>query len=1125
MSSNNFGHGPGGGRGPPMSGNQGGMGGMGGMPGMSGMQGLFSGTDQLPPEYAGLANMSEEDRNAALAALLGPEGLKQLQQQQQQMGQGRGMGGQGNVLGMQGGMEGGHGGLNVAGGMSRGLTNPMGYGGMGGDEDLTNSMGIGGQGGTGGYGGSQIQQYQQGNTTFGGGGRMDYGNRTQGPTMSGNSNFRGDMGPGGSMYGGGGGGGDNGQLFTTPQNFIGQGGGSQYGESQLPPTMAGGRGGSGGAGGHMGGNSGQGSNQDPYQQLISYVKTTAESCTDPIAQGMNTILILDTSSSMQGEGMKQARTAIEDILTGIEENVMDNGLEENLALIVFGRESKVVQHLTDDYAKFRDALDLLHPEGPSAIVDALVMTLGLLDRGGHIDVGGHVANSRIIILSDAQFTTNDPSTSFTDVLDPRHAEQMANEVSHLANQVTSSSGYQLFFIPVGNANSIIIDAVIGVTNGQTCSPGDAKSLSKGYLHHVIAGCVLTQSPGMVPDQTMVAAIAKEKYSGVEDKDIEAVMGLILKHQNPQSQGKGRGQGMGRGQMMGQMPVMGRGQGMMPTQLPSHGGPPGSLPAGLFNDPGSSSTQVKPTTTLPGNHDQLPFMSKQSPYNTSPEFSGLDKMGKHLPSGTGGSDYNQLPMKTAETEGTELLLDLNSKLPPGLPSALIGGEGARRAPQERTPAVITAEVMKTMKIPPELEETRKRTWTLSEDILEEMKRDMVAGKDDPKPWDSPCLQEFLLIRKDGTKIEQDGDGNILGDDEEAVIRREEKAKQKLLFEELKKACEGHPELPTLLSLDEDDIGDLTEERVNELLDDFGGGPPKIENLPIMPVIGLRVKPGPDWMWKFNGVGIFEKGTVIGIDEEDKGWIRVKWDEHNGLVEDYRWGLDYEFDVEPIEGGMEAVLWPEGKVRIIKTTKDIANEFGPKQVKEKLRALAKARREERRRAETSGASSIKPTYNPPSNPQNVNDLNLQNNARNIQAGSQQTTTATVLPERVPKATSTATSTTTVTTATTSQKTAATTKESSKDNGPSQIDRPAAVEKSNGTCFVWQYNEQGTWKNYQLDIQKQLEETYLKRKEKGTVIVQIDGQFERVVFQCMEQRNNVNKKKIKKVRRTVADAESLR
>ncbi|XP_069138194.1 uncharacterized protein [Argopecten irradians] len=1183
MAFNGFGQGPGA---PP--------GGMSGIPGMSGQQ---QGIGNLPPEYAGLANLSEEDRNAALEAMLGKEGLRQLQQQQ--IGQSSlpgGPAGYGNP-----GMGLGHGMNNLPPGMNgyggEDMANSGNMGNMFGGGDFANSRSFAGlnrpgsANGLPGYPSSGAGGSMRAPPTGMGGGGMDFGSRTMGPSAGGGANFggpgmramnggdSGNMyggGVGGNMYGGGvsgnmygggdvanmysggdggnmyGGGDQNRQMFNTPQNFMGQGGlAAQYGgESQLPPAM------SGNSGGNGAGND-QASSQDPAQQLIGYVRATAASCTDPIAQGMNTILILDTSRSMQGEGIQQAKAAIEDIITGIEEGAMDNGLEENMALIVFGKESKVVQHLTNDYTKLRDSLDTLHTEGPSTIADSLIMSLGMTDRGGHIDLGGHIAKSRIIILSDAQFTQNDPSSTFNDMVDPRYADQMANEVSQIAHKVTDASGLRLYFVPVGNAtcNDVIVQAVVGATGGSTCPATDAKFLSKGYLHHVIAGSILTESQGRVPDRALIAMAARDKYQGVEDRDIDAVISLIDEDKNLQSQGQGRAQGQGQSQMQGQGQKQGmslglaqqlsQGQGLGPQQLgqghgwgqgqgirddqmsgqrsgtdsrlyasqfPSteFGAPPGSLPPGIFNgDP--TAVHLNPKKIDPA-EAMNPRRSQQDNM-----FPGLELFGKKLPK-------LPEPTKFCEIAGEKYpIYDISGPLPENFPPELIGGEGARR--QEVDPELaLRAKILEEMPVSPELEETRKRTRTLTEDILEEIKRDLAAGKDAPKPWESPCLQKFLLIRKDGTKIEVGSDGLAIGDDEEAVLRREEQIKRKKLWEEYKHACDTHPDLQH--PDDDDDIGEITEERVEELLEDFGGGPSAVDNLPNMPRLGLKVKPGPDWMWRCNGVGIFETGEVIGIDKEDVGWIRVKWDK-NAFEEDYRWGLDYEFDVEPVEGGMDAVIWPEGKERIIKTTQDIADEFGPKQVKERLRRLARAKKE-REKAEAAATAARQGTQNKPKPTpvhQNVSSLNQQN-SEHSQLPSQQTDQpSSLLPPRVPSVTSSAavsTATTTITTAATADQTTPIGNSQSGTNIPTAA--PSAA-KSSESCFVWQYfNEQGDWKNYPPEIQKKLEETYQKRPEKGTVMITINEQHERVVFQCMEQRNT-KKKKVKKVRRIEADAESLR
>ena len=42
-----------------------------------------------------------------------------------------------------------------------------------------------------------------------------------------------------------------------------------------------------------------------------------------------------------------------------------------------------------------------------------------------------------------------------------------------------------------------------------------------------------------------------------------------------------------------------------------------------------------------------------------------------------------------------------------------------------------------------------------------------------------------------------------------------------------------------------------------------------------------------------------------------WDQAKGSSEPGKEEDYRYGVDYEFDVEPVNGGMDAVQWPPGK----------------------------------------------------------------------------------------------------------------------------------------------------------------------------------------------------------------------
>lgn len=48
--------------------------------------------------------------------------------------------------------------------------------------------------------------------------------------------------------------------------------------------------------------------------IIFFFSATA--CQDPYGLGMNTVIVLDTSESMRGEGISQAMEAIERLLSG-----------------------------------------------------------------------------------------------------------------------------------------------------------------------------------------------------------------------------------------------------------------------------------------------------------------------------------------------------------------------------------------------------------------------------------------------------------------------------------------------------------------------------------------------------------------------------------------------------------------------------------------------------------------------------------------------------------------------------------------------------------------------------------------------------------------------------------------
>lgn len=319
---------------------------------------------------------------------------------------------------------------------------------------------------------------------------------------------------------------------------------------------------------------------------------------------------------------------------------------------------------------------------------------------------------------------------------------------------------------------------------------------------------------------------------------------------------------------------------------------------------------------------------------------------------------------------------------------------------------------------------------------------------------------------------------------------------------------------------------------------------------------------------------EQGTVVESrpDEENPtgefdGWIRVKWD--NGVEEDYRFGLDYEFDIEPLKGGMDAVEWPPGKERIILEEEDLSQNDDEDFVETMKRLINRgsSSTQQPNSSTPSGASGFDPRGGPPKRdpgqpPQEIPFLNpkhAEEYAR-IQREKQQQAAAKTGPQPAtgqppgrpqgqqpggfvgqqsvgsqgaqrPSQTSETIykrneAPSQSTTAATNQAGAGRS-EGSSIAGTTSTTNTTSRKKTpdDEVCYVWQYyTDQGDWRSYSPDIQKRVESEYLKRKCKGSIVIDLGKGSERIIFKSMEQRN-VEKQVVRPVRRVEADAEKLR
>ncbi|XP_045216623.2 uncharacterized PE-PGRS family protein PE_PGRS54-like [Mercenaria mercenaria] len=518
-----------------------------------------------------------------------------------------GGGGAGNPLAaLMGGA--GRGGGGAGGNPLAALMGGAGRGGGGaGGNPLAALMGGGGRGG-GGAGGNPLA------ALMGGAGRGDGG----GGGGGGLAGLAGMLGGGGA--GGSGAGGDQmSQALASVMGGNGDGGANPM-AAAMSALMGGGRGKPEGPNEQllrqMTGQAGAEEDElspdnagenDIIQQLLAYEMMRAQSNRAPRAeQAMHTIIVVDTSGSMDGEPLIEAGRFISQFINGLEELQFEYNLQENVALVCVGGETQVVQHFTNDYSLIRRATDSLSAVGSSRLHMGLLIPTSLLSHGSHdnrrmggiYQMGGHVACPRVILISDGYPNATDDVPGQLPRPDDQMLLAMQSLCVEMTQSVTEKTLCKIYCVPVGNSNLNFMEILSTTSGGKVMQPTDAKHMSRCLLHHVLVS-KLHENSKQEPTRDAVAELLKQITATAEGDDINGVFEVIREGepdvqardqrvaqemmQAMQGRGRGRGGGGGGGgggrgggrggggdmQGLGDMAaLMEQGQGQMPGGIQS-----------------------------------------------------------------------------------------------------------------------------------------------------------------------------------------------------------------------------------------------------------------------------------------------------------------------------------------------------------------------------------------------------------------------------------------------------------------------------------------------------------------------------------------------------------------------------
>ncbi|XP_060066674.1 uncharacterized protein LOC132546961 [Ylistrum balloti] len=232
----------------------------------------------------------------------------------------------------------------------------------------------------------------------------------------------------------------------------------------------------------------------------------AADCRDPKSDGADTIICVDTSDSMKGAPIQQARDFINNFLDGIEECAVDHALEENIAIVTFGKTTAVMQHLTNDYSKIREIVDEMEIEGASPIMTGLVLCMSAIYiRGGVVSFRNRKIMPRILLVSDGH-VTDARIMDGPDVIHPQgmSEEEAKQQLIEFTDRLKSEHR-KVTCIPVGDADMTVLEHIAHTTGGEVAKVEEAGRLSKQFLLDTIVARVMTDEAIGKPDfgrQTM-----------------------------------------------------------------------------------------------------------------------------------------------------------------------------------------------------------------------------------------------------------------------------------------------------------------------------------------------------------------------------------------------------------------------------------------------------------------------------------------------------------------------------------------------------------------------------------------------------------------------------------------------
>eukprot|EP00105_Crassostrea_gigas_P021047 XP_011440026.1 PREDICTED: uncharacterized protein LOC105337132 [Crassostrea gigas] len=244
-------------------------------------------------------------------------------------------------------------------------------------------------------------------------------------------------------------------------------------------------------------------------------------------RGTCVLLILDFSESMQGEGIRSLKRGVSDILN---ECLNHPELDENVAVIVFGEETKFLHYYSNQYAAIKQNIEDLEPRGASPLTAAFLLSLGGLYEGSaHTQkIGEYLVPPRVVVFTDGRFTNFANEGARDDEAERHPSDLMLAHLFAATHQI--GRGHPIFCFPVGDSPnySLLHEISMRSKGGKVLEIHRARWFGKYALHYIGADIAYKITNKTVVDKEVlqVVVVSSMSWSSCEEEDLDTIRELL-----------------------------------------------------------------------------------------------------------------------------------------------------------------------------------------------------------------------------------------------------------------------------------------------------------------------------------------------------------------------------------------------------------------------------------------------------------------------------------------------------------------------------------------------------------------------------------------------------------------------